>query len=226
MTSARREARLPATDSESRVDELLMAHLRDALLTRGLRPMHVGRETCEVLSLLIRLSRPQRLLEVGSYFGWSAANMARSLGETAELVTIERDPDYCMLARRALDAVPGGPRSSVIEADAEEWLDEAASTGERFDFIFIDAEKRRYPAYLALCYPLLALGGILVADDCGPGGDYSTEPGGHEAAVLGARRYMAACRRSTNLESWLVAVDHGLFVSRRVNPGREEGRNG
>jgi predicted O-methyltransferase YrrM len=81
--------------------------------------------------------------------------------------------------------------------------------------IFIDADKKSYPTYLKLCFPLLEPGGLLVADDAFATGDFGTESNedddGHEAR--GIRTYVHAVGRSPRLFSAFVGTDHGLMIS-------------
>ena len=125
----------------------------------------VGPVVGELLYLLARFGRPQRVLELGTATGYSAIYLAQACLETGgELVTLEYDPD---LARRAqanlkeagLDAV-----AQIAQADALAWL---AETTTRCDLVVRDIEKEDYVKALPHCQRILSANGLLVADNVG-----------------------------------------------------------
>jgi caffeoyl-CoA O-methyltransferase len=195
-------------------EQLLDDILRSSLVDGGLRPMQMDDNAARILELMVSLSGATAALEIGTYFGWSAIHIARALGTGGSLVTLEVDHDYASRARRNLEKLDLA-NCTVQTADAVDFLIRAGDRGDSFDLVFIDGAKRQYPEYLKRAYPLLCAGGLLLADDCFGDGDYSSEDGGHEAAVTGIRRYVRAVTSSPNLVSYLIPTQHGLLVSRK-----------
>lgn len=189
--------------------------LRDALLARRLVPMQVDDNAARLLQVLTLLRRPSRALEIGTYFGYSAIHIARALVPGAKLTTIEVDPEVAEVARGNLEACGVADRVEVVVADAVDHLRHFQP--ESFELIFIDGEKRHYPLYLKLCMPLLAQGGLLVADDAFADGNFSNERDGDGvAAAAGVRKYSHYVCRSPKLVSAFVGTDHGMIVSCRT----------
>ncbi|MET7746274.1 class I SAM-dependent methyltransferase [Streptomyces sp. NPDC005385] len=190
-------------------EPLLDTVLRDALQTGGLRPMQVDDNAARVLQLLTLLHRPRRVLEIGTFFGFSAIHIARGLPDGGRLSTLEVDADVAATARRNLAAAGVADRVDVVVGPAADHLRTLAPLS--VDMVFIDAEKTAYPEYLGLAYPALAVGGLLIADDALLRGDFSVE--GDEAARSAISTYLRAVARSDHLFSALIGTDNGLLVS-------------
>ena len=97
-----------------------------------------------LLEMLVRMVRPQRVLEIGTFTGYSALSMAAGLDEGAQLDTIEVDDELEELAQSYFDRSPHGPKIRLRIGSA---LDIAPTLGVEFDLVFIDGDKREYPAY-------------------------------------------------------------------------------
>lgn len=196
-------------------EELLDGILRQSLLTRGLRPMQVDDNAARVLQLLTVLHRPRRVVEIGTYFGFSAIHIARGLPEDGKLVTLEVDAELAGLARCNLEMACVADRVEVLVGPAADYLTGLAP--ESLDMVFIDADKLSYPTYLKLCFPLLRSGGVLVADDAFIHGDFSTESADDDgaAAIRAINSYNRAVLRSPRLLSAFVGTQNGFIVSRK-----------
>jgi caffeoyl-CoA O-methyltransferase len=195
-------------------EKLLDEIMKESLLSHGLPPMQVDDNAARFLQLLTMIHRPQRVIEVGTFFGYSAIHIARGLPEGGRLITLEIDSRAAELARRNLDAVDLGDRVEVVVGDAADYL--ARVQQKAIDMIFIDADKRNYPTYLKLCFPLLRVGGLLVADDAFARGDFSSEArdegdGGTEIRAINT--YNRAVGKSPHLFSAFVGTNNGLLVS-------------
>jgi caffeoyl-CoA O-methyltransferase len=198
---------------EPMLDEIL----RDSLLGHGLRPMQVDDNAARVLQLLTLIHQPQRVIEVGTFFGYSAIHIARGLPADGQLTTLEIDGEIAELARRNLTAAGVQGRVTVVAGPAADYLRRVQVKS--IDMIFIDADKASYPEYLKLCYPLLRPGGILIADDAFGQGDFCAEAqesagaGDGSVEVSSINTYNRAVSRSPNLFSAFIGTDNGLMVS-------------
>lgn len=183
--------------------------LRESLLGHGLRPMQIDDNAARVLQLVTQIHRPERVIEVGTFFGYSAIHIARGLPENGRLTTLEIDGDVAELARRNLAAAGVEDQVDVVVGPADEYLRQVEPAS--IDMIFIDADKAAYPEYLKLCFPLLRPGGLLIADDAYATGDFSTEDG--EASEGAIHTYNRAISRSPLLFSAFIGTNNGLLVS-------------
>jgi predicted O-methyltransferase YrrM len=124
---------------------LLDGILRDALLDRGLRPMQVDDNAAKILQLLTLLHAPQHVLEIGTYFGYSTIHLANGLPEGGRVTSLELDPDIAALAVQNLERAGVADRVDVVVGPAADHL--ATMEPDTVDLLFIDADKRSYPAY-------------------------------------------------------------------------------
>ncbi len=115
-----------------------------------------------LLEFLVWALRPQLVLEIGTFSGYSALSMARALPPGGRIITCEADPERAAFARRHIER---HGRISVREGDA---LETIASLDGPFDMVFIDANKDGYVDYYEAVLPKLAPRGLIVADNtCG-----------------------------------------------------------
>ena len=100
----------------------------------------------QVLAMLVHVSRARRVLEIGMFTGYSALAMAEALPADGRVVACEVDADVARFARGCFEGSPGGHKIDIRVGPAQDTLRGLA--GERFDLIFIDADKAGYLEYL------------------------------------------------------------------------------
>jgi caffeoyl-CoA O-methyltransferase len=141
----------------------LFEELRETTHAHMERPqMQVGGLEGAFLRLLVRLARARRVVEVGTFTGYSALMMAEGLPDDGELITCDIDPKATELARAFWARSPHGRKIQLRLGPALETL--RALEGP-IDLAFIDADKTGYSAYYDALLPLLRPGGLLVADN-------------------------------------------------------------
>lgn len=153
----------------SQPEEELLRELDRETHRRTVAPrMLSGHIQGELLKLLVQMMRPRRVLEIGTFTGYSALSMAAGLEDGAELHTIEVDDELEELARSFFDRSPHGGK---IRQHIGSALDIAPALGGTFDLVFIDGDKREYPDYYRMLMgdagspALVRSGSILVADN-------------------------------------------------------------
>ena len=134
-----------------------------------------GQVQGELLRMLSRMIRPQRILELGTFTGYSALCLAEGLAEGGELITIEHNDELEATIRRNLSQSPLGKQIQLIIGDAKQIISDLSSVSASglssvsgsglFDLVFIDADKREYCAYYELVFPLVRQGGFILADN-------------------------------------------------------------
>jgi predicted O-methyltransferase YrrM len=124
--------------------------------------MMVGRIEGQFLARLVRLSGAKRILELGTFTGYSSISMASALPDDGRIITCDVDPEATGIARRYMDESGYGDRIEIRLGPA---LDTIATLEPPFDLVFIDADKPNYIAYYEATLPLLAEDGLLIADN-------------------------------------------------------------
>ena len=124
--------------------------------------MTTGRIEARFLKLLARLVGAKRILEIGTFAGYSALSMAEALPEDGELVTCEIDPEAIVFAKRYFELSPHGKKIALLEGAA---LDSLKSISGPFDMAFIDADKENYSNYYEAILPMIRYGGLIAVDN-------------------------------------------------------------
>lgn len=130
--------------------------------------MMVGRQEGRFLELMVFAAAASRVLEIGTFTGYSALAMAAGLPPGGRIVTLEVDPHHAATARANIAASPYAERIEVVEGPA---LESLASLPGPFDLVFIDADKPAYDAYFEAVLPKLAERGMILADNTLQRGD-------------------------------------------------------
>jgi predicted O-methyltransferase YrrM len=157
-----------ATDRTSPFPEFMQRIAASTRAEMRAPEMLAGELQGRFLEFLMFALKARRVLELGTYSGYSALAMASSMPPGGEIITCEADPDTAAVARRNIAASPYASMIDVREGPA---LDTIAELSGPFDFIFIDADKSGYPAYYDACLPLLDTGGLLALDNMLRDGD-------------------------------------------------------
>ena len=124
--------------------------------------MTTGRIEARFLKLLARLVGAKRILEIGTFAGYSALSMAEALPRDGELITCEIDPEAIAFAKRYFELSAHGKKITLLEGAA---LDSLKSISGPFDMVFIDADKENYSNYYEAILPMIRSGGLMAVDN-------------------------------------------------------------
>lgn len=174
--------------------------------------MLTGRLEGRFLETLVWFAQPRRVLEIGTYSGYSALAMAAGLPEGGSIVTCEVDPRHAEVARRHVAASPYADRVEVREGPALETVTELPGP---WDLVFVDADKTGYPDYVDAVLPKLGPRGLLVLDNTLRDGlvldPPADDPGTQAIAALNDR-----LARDPALVVTLLTVRDGVTLVRRA----------
>ena len=145
-------------------DDALMA-TRESADAAGMPAIEVSAQHGKLLYLLATAARATRVLEIGTLAGYSTINLARAVGSSGRVVTLEHDPAHAEVARRNFAHAGVEDRVKVIVGAALDSLPDLAERGEIFDLSFIDADKENNVAYVEWAIKLSHPGSIIVVDN-------------------------------------------------------------
>jgi caffeoyl-CoA O-methyltransferase len=142
--------------------ELLAELAEETRETLASPQMLTGVVEGRLLELLVHALKPQRVLELGTYSGYSALSMAAGLPEGGHIDTCEVDERHAEVARRYIGRSPYSDRITVHVGPA---LGTIERLGGEFDFVFVDADKENYGNYYEALVPRLASSGLMAFDN-------------------------------------------------------------
>lgn len=165
-----------------------------------------------LLQMLIRISGAERILEVGTFTGYSALKMAEALPEYGTIDCCELIEKHIRTARSWFDKTSLGDKITIHQGEAINSMDKFKE--ETFDLIFVDADKTNYPLYHQKGLMLLKVGGIAVFDNMLWSGTV-LEPSDIEAHAL--RETAELIKNNHRLEPLLIPIRDGVMVYRKNN---------
>ena len=198
-------------------NEVLEAITRDTHVHILNPHMLSGHVQGRVLSMLSHMIRPKRILELGTFTGYSALCLAEGLAEGGRLITIEHNDELEETIQRNIAKSPLSNRIELIIGDAVERVNELRNEGvNEFDLVFIDADKREYCAYLEAVYPLVPVGGFILADNTLWDGHIIDPAYDKDKQTLGLRAFNDKLKEDDRFEQVILPLRDGLTLIRKV----------
>jgi caffeoyl-CoA O-methyltransferase len=142
--------------------ELFQELARETRATQKNPQMMVGHCEGLLLRLLVFIARARRVLEIGTFTGYSALAMATALPADGELITCDIDPEATRVAQKYWERSPHGKKIRLVLAPASDTIATLSGT---FDLVFIDADKPNYIKYWESVFPIVRPGGVIVSDN-------------------------------------------------------------
>ncbi|MGM9809679.1 MAG: O-methyltransferase [Paludibacteraceae bacterium] len=169
-----------------------------------------------LLSMISRMIQPKRILELGTFTGYSALCLAEGLPEDGLLTTVEHNDELEDTIRRNLALSPLNDKIHLVIQDAKQFL---ADQSKPFDLIFMDADKREYCAYLDLLMTnqLLPVGGWLLADNTLWDGHIIDPAYDRDQQTLSLRRFNDQVAADPRLDKLILPLRDGLTIIRRIS---------
>ena len=175
--------------------------------------MSVGALEGAFLRFLVALKKPQLVLELGVFTGWSSIDMATALPPGGTIVACDVDPDTTAIAQRYAEEAGVADRIDYRVGNAFETLETLDGP---FDLVFIDADKPGYIDYYEAALPKLADGGVIMADNTLSSGRV-LDPAGNEMAEA-ITRFNDHVRADARVECVVLTVRDGITLVRRRSP--------
>ena len=170
-------------------------------------------DTLEVIAKILIEKKPKRILEIGTAVGYSAICFSKFLAEDGLIDTIERDEKRIEEAKQNFKKVEVENKINLYEGDAVEIL---PTLNEKYDVVFIDAAKGKYPFFLKEALRMLKQDGIIFADNILYKGYVMSDYNKHKqrTAVRNLREYIKETTENPNLETEILEVGDGLAISK------------
>lgn len=168
--------------------------------------MQTGHVEGILLRILVKLSGAKKVLEIGTYTGYSALAMAMGMPEDGKLVTLDFDKEVTNVAKKFWDKSPHGKKIELILGDALEII---KNLEDDFDFVFIDADKNNYINYYKAVLPKVRSGGMIVVDNALRNGAVLDPQGPNDKVTAGLNDLISTDNR---VEAVMLTVRDGITI--------------
>ncbi len=207
------------------LDQYLLSHIEEespllARLFRQTQVMMVNGRMCSghlqgsLLTLLSKLVHPTKILEIGTYTGYSALCLANGLSANGILHTIEINDELELLAASFFEE--SGLRDRIIQhiGDADVIIPQL---DEKFDLVFIDADKRKYLSNYNLVFPKVAIGGVIIADNTLWAGKVVQKVVINDEQTIGIMQFNDFVKIDPRVETFMIPIRDGMTVLRKIS---------
>jgi len=166
----------------------------------------------KVLTMISKMIGPKRILELGTFTGYSAICLARGLKENGKLVTIEMDDELESLARKYFEKAG---LLDKIDQRIGSALEIIPALSDKFDLVFIDADKREYLQYYHLLIDRLDSGAYILADNTLWSGKVLEKPAADDEQTQGILEFNAAIKNDHRVEKVILPLRDGMTLIRK-----------
>lgn len=211
--------------NETLYEYLLSVSLRDTPLHRALRDetnrlemgvMQISPDQGQFMALLVKLIGARRIIEIGTFTGYSALLMAEALPEEGRLIACDVSAEWTAMARRYWRQAGVDGKIELRLAPALDTLNELLGGGGAgtFDFAFIDADKLNLRNYYEHCLNLLRPGGLIAVDNVLWGGSVAN-PDDRREATVAIRRFNEFIFGDGRVDLCMVPIGDGVTLARK-----------
>lgn len=172
--------------------------------------MMIGQVEAAFLRMMVRTLDARRVLELGTFTGYSTLAMAEGLRDDGEIITCDINPETTAIARQYWDQSPHGHKITLKLGPA---LRTIQSLDGPLDLVFIDADKENYTAYWEACVPKLRRGGVVLVDNTLWGGNVVSPTSPEEIAI---DAFNNRIRDDQRVEHALLSIRDGIMMAVRL----------
>jgi O-methyltransferase len=191
----------------------LLAELREITATMTRSRMQISPEQGHFLAFLVRLTGARRVLEIGTYTGYSSLCMALAMPSDFRIVACDASEEWTNVARQFWKKAGFTDRIELRIGSAVDLMPALVKEGQKFDFIFIDANKEDYDAYYECALRLIAPNGLIALDNMLRDGRVA-DPSETELSITAVRDLNAKIAKDERGDRVLVTVGDGMVLVR------------
>ena len=197
----------------STLETPLLNELRRETYLKVLMPHMVsGPVQGSVLAMLVRMIRTQRILEIGTFTGYSAIWMASAMPSGGKLITLDINEELSEMVQKYIHR---SELQDVIEPKIGNALEIIPTLEETFELVFIDADKANYPHYYELALGKLRSGGFIIADNVLWHGKVVDAGKKVDAKTQVLKDFNAFIQQDSRVENVLLPIRDGLMVAQK-----------
>lgn len=193
------------------VDDDLTRELKARAQELEVPKIWISTEQAAIMQWLIRTLNVRRVLEIGTLVGYSSMMMARALPDDGQIVTLEMEQKFIDLAQEYWQKAGVDSKIEVIKGDAMKTMPGVVAKYKPFDFVFIDADKENYPAYLEMVVNCTTPNAVIGFDNAFAFG-YINDEESEYPEVLAIRELNRRAANDDRFHASLLPVGDGLLL--------------
>lgn len=169
----------------------------------------------KLMEMLSGMIQPKNILEIGAFTGYSAICLARGLKEGGMLDSLELNDELEDLILQAHERAGLSDKITLHIGDAKQTLKDLKEQGKMYDLVFIDANKREYPAYYDLVFDMVRPGGYILADNVLWDGKVYQDKVPQDAQTQGIFRFNEIVKEDPRVENVIIPLRDGMNLIRK-----------
>ena len=180
-----------------------------------IKRMQISISQCHFLHLIIKISNTKRILEIGTFTGLSGLTMSLSLPSDGELVTLDKNIKRNKIASNFFKKAKQESKIKTIIGPALESLSSLKNKEQKFDLIFIDADKENYKNYYNQSLDLIEKNGLIIVDNVLWHGEVVDVKKQDKLTII-IREFNSYINQDKRTENLIIPVGDGLTVCRKL----------
>ncbi len=178
--------------------------------------MQISPEQGQLMAMLVKLVNARKIVEIGTFTGYSSTVMALAMPEDSQLIAFDISEEYTRTARRFWKKAGVDQRVKLVLGNAKESLKNFLQAGEQesVDLAFIDADKSSYAEYYECCLKLIRPGGLILVDNVLWSGQVA-DASNHDKDTEALRIFNAALSSDQRVDLCMVPIGDGLTIARK-----------
>ncbi|KPL13650.1 MAG: methyltransferase [Bacteroides sp. SM23_62] len=195
-------------------EDPVLAELNRETWVRTVHPqMLAGHMQGKLLEMISCMIRPERILEIGTFTGYSSICLAKGLAEGGKLITIERDDEITAIAKQYISRSGLAGSITLLTGDARDIIPDLE---DQYNLVYLDAEKDEYLDYYELVLPKVTAGGFILADNVLWGGKVIEEPESGDHFTGGILAFNEHIRLDKRVEQVILPVRDGIMLIKKL----------
>lgn len=197
-------------------EPVVLRELREETQKLSNSGMQISPEQGQLMAMLVKLVNSRKIVEIGTFTGYSSTVMALAMPEDSQLIAFDISEEYTRTARRFWKKAGVDQRVKLVLGNAKESLKDFLQTGEQesVDLAFIDADKSSYAEYYECCLKLIRPGGLILVDNVLWSGQVA-DASNHDKDTEALRIFNAALSSDQRVDLCMVPIGDGLTIARK-----------
>ena len=179
------------------------------------KKMQISLSQCFFLHLIIKLYKPNKILEIGTFTGLSALTMGLAMNKGSNLIAIDKNKETSEIAKNFFNKANLESKINLLVKNASDGLDELFKNKEIFDLVFIDADKENYIDYFEKSLRMLKKSGIIITDNVLWYGDVVDESK-NDKLTTKIREFNSFIDKDNRVENMILPIGDGLSICRKL----------